>query len=58
MLRGLAELFLNDLSEKTGTHDIVRLHRVIYPDEPGIGHVRGAKQIVASGVAGTVVRRR
>lgn len=29
MLRGLAELFLNDLSEKTGTHDIVRLHRVI-----------------------------
>ena len=24
MLRGLAELFLNDLSEKTGSHDIVR----------------------------------
>lgn len=29
MLRGLAELFLNDLSEKTGSHDIVRLHRLI-----------------------------
>lgn len=29
MLRGLSELFLNDLSEKTGTHDIVRLHRVL-----------------------------
>jgi ATP-dependent DNA helicase DinG len=27
-LRGLAEMFLNDLSEKTGTHDVVRLHRV------------------------------
>ena len=23
-LRGLAEMFLNDLSEKTGTHDVVR----------------------------------
>nr|WP_318382267.1 ATP-dependent DNA helicase DinG [uncultured Enterobacter sp.] len=28
-LRGLADLFLSDLSEKTGQHDIVRLHRVI-----------------------------
>lgn len=28
-LRGLAEMFLNDLSEKTGTHDVVRVHRVL-----------------------------
>lgn len=28
-LRGLAEMFLNDLSEKTGTHDVVRLHRIL-----------------------------
>ena len=37
MLRGTAELFLNDLSEKTGSHDIVRLHRLIFADEPRVG---------------------
>ncbi len=39
MLRGLAELFLNDLSEKTGSHDVVRLHRVAAADEPRARHV-------------------
>ncbi|QKJ86496.1 ATP-dependent DNA helicase DinG [Paramixta manurensis] len=28
-LRGLAEALLNDLSEKTGQHDVVRLHRTL-----------------------------
>ncbi len=37
MLRGLAELFLNDLSEKTGQHDIVRLHRVILQMNHALG---------------------
>ena len=37
MLRGLAELFLNDLSEKTGQHDIVRLHRVILQMNRALG---------------------
>lgn len=37
MLRGLAELFLNDLSEKTGSHDIVRLHRVILQMNRALG---------------------
>lgn len=37
MLRGLSELFLNDLSEKTGTHDIVRLHRVLLQMNRALG---------------------
>ncbi|HDH8968334.1 TPA: ATP-dependent DNA helicase DinG [Escherichia coli] len=37
MLRGLAELFLNDLSEKTGSHDIVRLHRLILQMNRALG---------------------
>ena len=37
MLRGLAELFLNDLSEKTGQNDIVRLHRVILQMNRALG---------------------
>lgn len=37
MLRGLAELFLNDLGEKTGQHDIVRLHRVILQMNRALG---------------------
>lgn len=37
MLRGLAELFLNDLSEKTGSHDVVRLHRVILQMNRALG---------------------
>lgn len=36
-LRGLAELFLNDLSDKTGSHDIVRLHRVILQMNRALG---------------------
>ncbi|MFE4109101.1 ATP-dependent DNA helicase DinG [Kosakonia sp. YIM B13611] len=37
MLRGLAELFLNDLSEKTGSQDIVRLHRIILQMNRALG---------------------
>ncbi len=37
MLRGTAELFLNDLSEKTGSHDIVRLHRLILQMNRALG---------------------
>ena len=37
MLRGLADLFLSDLSEKTGQHDIVRLHRVILQMNRALG---------------------
>jgi hypothetical protein len=36
-LRGLAELFLNDLSEKTGSHDVVRLHRVLLQMNRALG---------------------
>lgn len=56
MLRGLAELFLNDLSEKTGSHDIVRLASVDFADEPRVGDVRGAKQTLAAGVSGAIFR--
>ncbi len=37
LLRGLAELFLNDLSEKTGSHDVVRLHRVLLQMNRALG---------------------
>ncbi|WES69928.1 ATP-dependent DNA helicase DinG [Superficieibacter sp. HKU1] len=37
LLRGLAEAFLNDLGEKTGSHDIVRLHRVILQMNRALG---------------------
>lgn len=36
-LRGLAELFLNDLSEKTASHDVVRLHRVLLQMNRALG---------------------
>lgn len=36
-LRGLAEMFLNDLSEKTGSHDVVRLHRVLLQMNRALG---------------------
>ncbi len=36
-LRGLAELFLNDLSEKTGSHDVVRLHRILLQMNRALG---------------------
>ena len=37
MLLWAAELFLNDLSEKTGSHDIVRLHRLILQMNRALG---------------------
>ncbi|MTH47681.1 ATP-dependent DNA helicase DinG [Intestinirhabdus alba] len=36
-LRGLAELFINDLSEKTGAHDAVRLHRLLLQMNRALG---------------------
>ena len=36
-LRGLAEMFLNDLSEKTGSHDVVRLHRILLQMNRALG---------------------
>ncbi|MGV7093997.1 ATP-dependent DNA helicase DinG [Siccibacter turicensis] len=44
-LRGLAELFLNDLSEKTGTHDIVRLHRVLLQMNRALGHFEAQSKL-------------
>ncbi|STT02354.1 ATP-dependent DNA helicase DinG [Klebsiella pneumoniae] len=57
LLRGLAELFLNDLSEKTGSHDVVRLHRVLLQMNRALGMFGKPKQAVAPGVAGAVLRR-
>ena len=37
-LRSLAEALLNDLSEKTGTHDIVRLHRSLLHMNRALGY--------------------
>ncbi|ROP59105.1 ATP-dependent DNA helicase DinG [Enterobacter sp. BIGb0383] len=37
MLRGLADLFIGDLSEKTGSHDIVRLHRILLQMNRALG---------------------
>ncbi len=56
LLRGLAELFLNDLSEKTGSHDVVRLHRVLLQMNRALGMFE-SQQAVAPGVAGAVLRR-
>lgn len=44
-LRGLAELFLNDLSEKTGSHDIVRLHRVLLQMNRALGHFEAQSKL-------------
>ncbi len=45
MLRGLADLFLSDLSEKTGQHDIVRLHRVILQMNRALGMFEGQSKL-------------
>ena len=44
-LRGLADLFLGDLSEKTGQHDIVRLHRVILQMNRALGMFEGQSKL-------------
>jgi len=44
-LRGLAELFLNDLSEKTGTHDVVRVHRVLLQMNRALGMFEGQSKL-------------
>ncbi len=36
-LRGLAEMFLNDLSVKAGSHDVVRLHRILLQMNRALG---------------------
>lgn len=38
-LRGLAEFMLNDLSEKTGKHDVMRLHRAILQMSRMLGYL-------------------
>ncbi|KEA51819.1 ATP-dependent DNA helicase DinG [Mangrovibacter sp. MFB070] len=44
-LRGLAESFLNDLSERTGQHDIVRLHRLILQTNRAFGHFEAQSKL-------------
>ncbi len=44
-LRGLAESFLNDLSDRTGQHDIVRLHRLILQASRAQGHFDGQSKL-------------
>lgn len=44
-LRGLAELFLNDLSEKTGTHDVVGVHRVLLQMNRALGMFEGQSKL-------------
>lgn len=56
LLRGLAELFLNDLSEKTGSHDVVRLHRVLLQMNRALGMFESQSKLWR-GVAGAVLRR-
>ncbi len=43
--RELAELFLNDLSEKTGTHDVVRVHRVLLQMNRALGMFEGQSKL-------------
>ncbi|QCT20656.1 ATP-dependent DNA helicase DinG [Jejubacter calystegiae] len=44
-LRGLAEAFLNDLSERTGQHDIVRLHRLLLQMNRALGHFEAQSKL-------------
>jgi ATP-dependent DNA helicase DinG len=44
-LRGLAEFMLNDLSEKTGKHDIVRLHRSIIQMSRTLGYLEAMSKL-------------
>lgn len=55
MLRGLAELFLNDLSENRQPRYCASAS-VDFADEPRVGDVRGAKQTLAAGVSGAIFR--
>ncbi|MBU3894208.1 ATP-dependent DNA helicase DinG [Serratia rhizosphaerae] len=44
-LRGLAEFILNDLSEQTGKHDIVRLHRTILQMSRTLGYLEAMSKL-------------
>lgn len=55
-LRGLAEMFLNDLSEKTGSHDVVRLHRILLQMNRALGMFEAQSKLWASGLDGAGVR--
>ncbi|BDH46585.1 ATP-dependent DNA helicase DinG [Salmonella enterica subsp. enterica serovar Choleraesuis] len=44
-LRGLAEAFLNDLSERTAAHDIVRLHRALLQMNRALGHFEAQSKL-------------
>ncbi|MBO2006737.1 hypothetical protein J4732_07225 [Serratia marcescens] len=44
-LRGLAEFVLNDLTEQTGKHDIVRLHRSIIQMSRTLGYLEAMSKL-------------
>lgn len=44
-LHGLAELFVNALSEKTGSHDIVRLHRTLLQMNRMLGYFEAQSKL-------------
>lgn len=44
-LRGVAEFVLNDLSEQTGKHDIVRLHRAIIQMSRMLGYLEAMSKL-------------
>lgn len=44
-LRGLAEALLNDLSERSAAHDIVRLHRAIVQMNRAFGHFEAQSKL-------------
>ncbi|AFJ47689.1 ATP-dependent DNA helicase DinG [Shimwellia blattae] len=44
-LRGLAEALLNDLSERTGQQDIVRLHRALLQMNRALGHFEAQSKL-------------
>lgn len=44
-LRGLAEAMVNDLSEKTGTHDVVRVHRALLQMNRALGYFESQSKL-------------
>lgn len=44
-LRGLAEALVNDLSEKTGTHDVVRVHRALLQMNRALGYFESQSKL-------------
>jgi ATP-dependent DNA helicase DinG len=44
-LRGLSEALLNDLSEKTGSHDVVRVHRALLQMNRALGYFESQSKL-------------